>query len=148
MADRDAASREQEIHDRLDEEFDVEDGIQAFAASLASDELDAISAATDWAPIHTRIKRLSGLKAGERAGWAYDLSRWPLLALIWFLISTEFLLYIGVRQIVNFLEYSTYWWGRKNKLRRALRDAGSYEEWKSAALRMDDRECHTEGALT
>ena len=96
-----------------------------------------------------------------REGWAYDITRWPLLSLIFFLIGLEFAAYVLTRQLVNLVEWSVYcafqllgdvlWssnktartgWGKKGRLRAALQTAPTYEAWKEAALNMDDRQCN------
>jgi len=72
----------------------------------------AIRSASDWAPIKQKIKKSAAQGGGRkdvvREGWAYDLSRWPLLSLLFTLITFEFLGYILVRQLVNVVEWGFY----------------------------------------
>jgi len=62
------------------------------------------------------------------------------LGLIFIVIFCEFGLYVITRQIVNGWEWLVALLGRGHKrtLRRKLRAAKSWEEWKKAALEMDD----------
>lgn len=95
----------------------------------------------DWAPIHQRVKRGSTLRANRdvvRSSISYDLSRWPLLGLLFMLITFEFFAYIFVRQCVNIMEHGWYWLGKRSRLRAALRQAVDYDAWKLAATKMDD----------
>ena len=110
-----------------------------------------IRAVSDFAPIHERIKR--GPKRRRdivREGWAYHVSRWPLLGLVFSLIGLEFLGYLFVRQLVNLIEYvssckpaltssedqlpwliallSLAGHGTRGRLRLALRSAKTYDE--------------------
>ncbi|GAA5898367.1 hypothetical protein JCM6882_000138 [Rhodosporidiobolus microsporus] len=100
--------------------------------------VEKISAVSDFAPIKQRVKR--GPKRRKdvvREGWAYHVSRWPLLLLIFFIILLEFLAYLFVRQMVNVIEFFSSWRGERGRLRLALRNAKTYEEWKSVALALD-----------
>ncbi|KAA1089655.1 hypothetical protein PGT21_026173 [Puccinia graminis f. sp. tritici] len=73
-----------------------------------------------------------------REGWAYHISRWPLLTLIGVAFMFEFLIYVSVRQIVRLFETLMSWRAQEGRLRRKLRAAETYEEWKAAALELDD----------
>ncbi|PLW06532.1 hypothetical protein PCASD_05381 [Puccinia coronata f. sp. avenae] len=73
-----------------------------------------------------------------REGWAYHISRWPLLTLIGLAFMFEFLIYISVRQIVRLFETLMSWRAHEGRLRRKLQAAQSYEEWKQAALELDE----------
>lgn len=79
------------------------------AADAASGEMsqpERISAVSDFAPIYQRIKsKRKRRRDVVREGWAYHVSRWPLLLIIFLVIALEFLTYLLVRQIVNFVEY-------------------------------------------
>lgn len=87
-----------------------------------------------------------GGRGGRRAassgasGWSYQIGRWPLLGFIFLVIFLEFLLYVLVRQVVNVWEALVGATGssRKRYLTNRLRNAQSWEEWKSAAAQMDD----------
>ncbi|KAF8621611.1 hypothetical protein AX15_007631 [Amanita polypyramis BW_CC] len=53
-------------------------------------------------------------------------------------IAVEFGLYVVIRQLVNTKEWFTAWRGQKGMLRKRLRAAKSYKEWKDAALDLDE----------
>ncbi|GAA5822287.1 hypothetical protein JCM11251_006289 [Rhodosporidiobolus azoricus] len=100
--------------------------------------VEKISAVSDFAPIKQKVRR--GPKRRKdvvREGWAYHVSRWPLLLLIFFIIFVEFLCYLVVRQMVNIIEFFGAWRGERGRLRLALRNAETYEEWKETALKLD-----------
>jgi len=73
-----------------------------------------------------------------REGWAYHISRWPLLSIIGLAFMFEFLIYISVRQIVRLFETLMSWRAQEGRLRRKLQAAESYDEWKKAALELDE----------
>lgn len=103
-----------------------------------------IAAASDFAPINQKISRKSKQKkggivdSGVREGFVFHALRWPLLIFIFIVISLEFLLYVLVRQLVNLIEYSIAWRGQKGQLRKRMRGATDYAQWKEAALAQDD----------
>ncbi|GAA5981920.1 hypothetical protein JCM11641_001942 [Rhodosporidiobolus odoratus] len=105
----------------------------------AGDEgVEKIRAVSDFAPIREKIRR--GPKRRKdvvREGWAYHVSRWPLLFLIFTIIFIEFLCYLLVRQMVNVIEFFSSWHGERGRLRVALRKARTFEEWKQRALSLD-----------
>ena len=70
-----------------------------------------------------------------------DLARWPLLLLIGLAIIVEVIAYILVRQLVNVLEWAWQFRGQRGKLRSLMREARTYDEWRDAALKMDERAC-------
>lgn len=123
-----------------------EDHIQVFAKALASideqDELgnvEHIRSVSDFAPIRERTKRNRGKRKDVvREGWAYHISRYPLLAFIFMAITLEFLTYIAVRQLVNVIEFFSGWRGRLGQLRLQLRRSRTFNEWKATALELDE----------
>ncbi|GAA5832997.1 hypothetical protein JCM3766R1_000390 [Sporobolomyces carnicolor] len=150
-----AGAKWDEWNDRacdMDRDWIDEDGIEVFRKAL-SDETDInsneppiekISSVSDFAPIKERVQRRPGAgstrrrrKDVTREGFAYHLSRWPLLGLIFTIIFLEFLAYLVVRQIVNIIEFCSAWRGERGKLRVALRNAKTFDEWKSRALALD-----------
>ncbi|MBW0491658.1 hypothetical protein O181_031373 [Austropuccinia psidii MF-1] len=72
-----------------------------------------------------------------REGWAYHISRWPILAIIGLAFIFEFLIYVLVRQIVKLFESLVSWSGTQARLRRNLKFAQNYQQWKSYALQLD-----------
>ncbi|KAG0659909.1 hypothetical protein C6P46_004849 [Rhodotorula mucilaginosa] len=107
---------------------------------------EKIIAASDWAPVKEQRRRRGGggssskpkkRKDVVREGWAYHISRWPLLGLIFLIIFLEFVAYLIVRQSVNTIEFFAGWRGERGRLRHKLRNAQTYEEWKRIALELD-----------
>ncbi|KAK0545350.1 hypothetical protein OC845_005136 [Tilletia horrida] len=103
-----------------------------------------ISAASDFAPVYERVqkrslKRLGKRKvdSGTREGILYQLLRFPLLLCVFLVIAIEFSLYVLVRQLVNIVEYAIAFRGQKGRLRKRLRAAQTWEEWKTVALELD-----------
>ncbi|PVF96499.1 patatin-domain-containing protein [Serendipita vermifera] len=150
--------------DDLEANFIDESHIESFAAALQADDegsdaetsgptspivpptpkpgrVRKISALSDFAPIQTKVKR-SGkrrrIKTGTQREFIFQLARWPLLFFIGIVIFGEFGLYVAIRQIVNTMEWLFAWRGRKYILRQKLRNAKTYEEWKEAALTLDN----------
>ncbi|TNY17939.1 acyl transferase/acyl hydrolase/lysophospholipase [Rhodotorula diobovata] len=103
------------------------------------DQPERIVAASDWAPVKERKRSRGPRKRKDvvREGWAYHVSRWPLLLLIFFIIFLEFVAYLVVRQLVNVIEFFAGWRGERGRLRLALRHAETYDEWKTRALALD-----------
>ncbi|KAF7965985.1 hypothetical protein HWV62_40557 [Athelia sp. TMB] len=100
-----------------------------------------VSALSDFAPVNQRVRKRrkrEKLPDGKRQDWLFVLLRWPLLLFILAFIAGEFGLYVFIRQLVNGKEWLLAWRGRKGALRKQLRAARSYEEWKKAALAMDE----------
>ncbi|KIJ20048.1 hypothetical protein PAXINDRAFT_174571 [Paxillus involutus ATCC 200175] len=98
-----------------------------------------VSALSDFAPINLKVKRRrKGEKSPDhKQDWLFLLVRWPLLFFIFTIIAAQFGLYIFIRQVVNTKEWLSAWRGRKGELRRRLRAARTYKEWKEAALTLD-----------
>ncbi|KAJ3576197.1 hypothetical protein NP233_g582 [Leucocoprinus birnbaumii] len=104
-----------------------------------------VSALSDFAPIHLRVDK-SVSKARKRKykhrrhDWWFLVLRWPLLIFIFLFISAEFGLYVLIRQMVNGKEWITACEGRgkKGRLRKKMRAAQTYEEWKEAAMALDE----------
>ncbi|GAA5983516.1 hypothetical protein JCM5350_000258 [Sporobolomyces pararoseus] len=124
-----------------------EQGIEVFRQALSDEAnessnnapIEKISSVSDFAPIQERVSRRRGGRRKDvtREGFAYHLSRWPLLGLIFTIIVLEFLGYLLVRQTVNLIEWLSAWRGERGKLRNELRNAKTFEEWKSRALALD-----------
>ncbi|GAA5927972.1 hypothetical protein JCM3775_002778 [Rhodotorula graminis] len=124
-----------------------EDDMRAFQQALSDepnpgadqDQPEKIVAASDWAPVKERKRSKNPRKRKDvvREGWAYHISRWPLLLLIFVIIIFEFLSYLAIRQMVNVIEFFAGWRGERGRLRLALRNATTYDEWKTRALALD-----------
>ncbi|KAL4081889.1 acyl transferase/acyl hydrolase/lysophospholipase [Scleroderma yunnanense] len=122
--------------------FDVdyvdESHIDAFVAALHADELsgvDNLGAASPSTrpstpvPHSPRIQKVSALS---------DFAPVNLKLFIFAAIFVQFGLYVLIRQLVNTKEWLTAWRGRKGLLRKRLRAARTYDEWKEAALALDE----------
>lgn len=86
---------------------------------------------------HKPLKPPKPRKDIVREGWAYHISRWPLLIIIGLAFLLEFLIYISVRQIVRLFETLMSWRAQEARLSRKLQSAQTYEEWKRTALELD-----------
>ncbi|CED83697.1 patatin-domain-containing protein [Phaffia rhodozyma] len=101
--------------------------------------VEKLKSVSDFAPINTRIRKRSKKKtSGAKAGFSYRVARYPLLFLILGMIFFEFGFYVATRQIVNVFEFFIGLFGQKRNLRHKLRYAKTFEEWKEAALEMDE----------
>ncbi|KAH9943430.1 acyl transferase/acyl hydrolase/lysophospholipase [Epithele typhae] len=99
-------------------------------------------------PMHLSPPPSSGIASGRRKRlprtprkgreWLYLILRWPLLSLILLFISVQFGMYVLIRQLVNAKEWASAWRGRRGVLRKRLRHARSYQDWKDAALALDE----------
>ncbi|KDQ21031.1 hypothetical protein BOTBODRAFT_27050 [Botryobasidium botryosum FD-172 SS1] len=157
-----ASSAASDADDLLYADYVNEEHILAFARALESDDTEhdgssavspvpgsptsgrsslgrvrRVSALSDFAPIHQKVKRRRRSYSPGGQGGLYTLLRWPLLILLFVLIFAEFGLYVLIRQIVNAFEWLVAWRGRKGALRAKLRSATTYAEWKEAARVLD-----------
>lgn len=149
----------------FDADYVDESHIDAFVAALRSDELGGtdllaaaspnihpstpvphsprvqkVSALSDFAPVYLKVKRR---RKGEkpavlRQDWLFLILRWPLLCFIFAVIFVQFSFYVVIRQLVNTKEWLTAWRGPKGLLRKRLRAAQTYDEWKAAAQALDE----------
>ncbi|KAF9438557.1 hypothetical protein BGZ76_006939 [Entomortierella beljakovae] len=127
----------------LEQEYINEDHILAFKQALedsvhSETSAELISAVTDFIPVQQTPKRTRSRKSPNKyKGFSFTILRIPLLTLIFSIMAIEFFLYVSLRQIVNFWEYFVTWRGRRNRLRKDLRNASTYGEWKDAAQKLD-----------
>ncbi|KAI1320009.1 hypothetical protein EDD11_002340 [Mortierella claussenii] len=134
-------------HDRIPEfeqNYVNEDHMKAFRQALeesvvSETSAELISAVTDFIPVQQKpSKRARQQRMPKKYnGYSYTLLRIPLMVLIFSIIAVEMWIYVSVRQIVNFWEYFVTWRGRRNRLRKDLRNATTYGKWKAAAQRLD-----------
>ncbi|KDR83709.1 hypothetical protein GALMADRAFT_664741 [Galerina marginata CBS 339.88] len=97
-----------------------------------------VSALSDFAPVNLKVKRRRKKeRQDKRSDYLFLLLRWPLLSFIFLFIMAEFGLYVMIRQLVNTKEWITAWRGQKGRLRKNMRSARSYAEWKEAAVVLD-----------
>ncbi|CAO1618271.1 unnamed protein product [Sympodiomycopsis kandeliae] len=101
-----------------------------------------IAAVSDFAPVRERTTSRRGAKSagdtGRREGLIYSILRWPLLVVIFITIGLEFFAYVLTRQIVNVVEWAIAHRGKKGVLRRKMRKAQTFDEWRETALELDD----------
>ncbi|KAG0273945.1 hypothetical protein BGZ95_010258 [Linnemannia exigua] len=130
----------------FEQTFVNEEHMQAFRHALDDSVLsessaELISAVTDFIPVQqtpTSNKRKQHKSQRRKYnGYSYTLLRVPLMALIFGIIAVEMWMYVCIRQIVNMWEYFVTWRGRRNQLRKDLRNATTYGKWKAAAQRLD-----------
>ncbi|KAF8913930.1 acyl transferase/acyl hydrolase/lysophospholipase [Gymnopilus junonius] len=115
-----------------------------------------VSALSDFAPVNLKVKRRrKRTRPEKRNDYLFLLLRWPLLVglaislklakklishrkfFIFLFILAEFGFYIIIRQLVNTKEWISAWRGRKGLLRKKMRSARTYDEWKEAAIVLD-----------
>jgi DNA-dependent RNA polymerase auxiliary subunit epsilon len=136
-------SLQRERPPEFDKEYAEEDTINTFRRALEEADAQAveyISSVNDFAPIREKVRKSSKKRRDiTREGWAYHVSRWPLLVLVFTLITLEFLAYILVRQLVNVIELFSGWRGDIGRLRLKLRRSKSYADWKDTAIQLDER---------
>ncbi|TFY57916.1 hypothetical protein EVJ58_g6735 [Rhodofomes roseus] len=127
----------------LDADYVDEAHIQAFSQALQTEDFDLNDEApnvTNFAPVNVKVKRRRkpSQTQHKRQEWLYIVVRWPLLSFIFLFIAIEFGMYILIRQMVNAKEWLSAWRGRKGVLRQRLRSVQTYQEWKDAALVLDE----------
>lgn len=108
-----------------------------------SQRVRKVSALSDFAPVNQKVRKHRKKSANAKVNtkgqeWMYLILRWPLLTIIFLLIAFEFGMYVLIRQLVNTKEWLIAWRGRKGELRRRLRNARNYQEWKEAAIALDE----------
>ncbi|KAJ6539378.1 patatin-like phospholipase domain-containing protein [Mycena capillaripes] len=110
-----------------------------------SSRVRKVSALSDFAPVNLKVKRRKrkdkihqSHRKSPKHDWTFVLFRWPLLAFIFLFIAAEFGFYVFLRQLVNVKEWLSAWRGKKGLLRKKLRASRTYEEWKEAALVLDE----------
>ncbi|KAG2152274.1 patatin-domain-containing protein [Suillus cothurnatus] len=140
----------------FDSAYVNESHIQAFINALQSDDLDGhdalsaasphtvpsspvpqsprvrkVSALSDFAPINLKVKRKrKGDKStGRRQEWSFLVLRWPLL------VSINISLSVPLN--IHPLPVLDIWRGQKGLLRKRLRGARTYQEWKETAMMLD-----------
>ncbi|CAK9435448.1 uncharacterized protein LODBEIA_P01750 [Lodderomyces beijingensis] len=118
---------------------------------------DLISSKNDWFPINSKeyqprkpkgkgkasnkqrrtSSTLKNLQNEFRNSASFTLLRWPILTCVFIWITILGLFYFLVRVYVALSEYFFTWTGERKKLRDALRNSNSYEEWVQNAKKLD-----------
>lgn len=143
----------------FDNDFVNPDDYEEFARALAAPETSPsaedltappaapttfFTALNDWRPIHQRVRRNKKQKRPPRRGkdetregFVYVLLKWPLLILVfgWLLVLS--ILYALTRLYIYLYEHWVTWRGRRERLRKQLQRATSYEDWVRAAKELD-----------
>ncbi|KAF8195858.1 acyl transferase/acyl hydrolase/lysophospholipase [Mycena galopus ATCC 62051] len=111
-------------------------------STTSSFRIRKVSALSDFAPVNLKVKkrkRKDKLHHPKgRHDWTFVVFRWPLLGFIFLFIAAQFGFYVFLRQLVNVKEWFSAWRGKKGLLRKKLRASQTYEEWKEAALVLDE----------
>ncbi|KAF2672759.1 patatin-domain-containing protein [Microthyrium microscopicum] len=140
-----------------DNAFTPEEDIAAFANALSApepspsqDDLTAltpvsrgtfVTALNDWRPVRQRVrKRKKKPTRGRdetREGYLYNVLKWPFL-----LTVLGWIIFLGVSYLFTRLYIFTYehwitWRGRREVLRRSLREQMTYQDWVRAATKLD-----------
>ena len=125
--------------------FINDDDLREFEKALHAPEALSLVAINDWRPIHQRVRKLGKrrpsarrTKDETREGFVYTLMKWPLLiiASTWIVVLSG--LYILTRLYIFLYEHFVAWTGQRQRLRRALGSTQNYEEWKEAAVTLDN----------
>ncbi|KAI5301343.1 hypothetical protein KEM56_001811 [Ascosphaera pollenicola] len=118
--------------------------LDRFQAALAAHDSLPLVALNDWMPIHQRVRRPDGLKSAPqrskdetREGYLYTILKWPLLFFVAGWILGLCLLYLLTRSYIALYEHFFTWTGKRENLRRKLRESDNYEAWKEAARNLD-----------
>jgi predicted acylesterase/phospholipase RssA len=103
-----------------------------------------ITALNDWRPIHQRVRRKGKAKKvllrgkdETREGFVYVLLKWPLLNLVFGWLLFLSIAYGLTRFYIYVYEHFVAWRGQRQRLRKRLQNASSYEEWTNAAKELD-----------
>ncbi len=142
-----------------DDDFVEPEHFQAFANALAAPEtspsaedltspqLEAktfFSALNDWRPVHRRVRRRRKSKAPPRRGkdetregFVYIFLKWPLLFIVlgWLLFLS--IIYVFTRFYIYLYEQVITWRGNRQRFRRQLQQATSYQDWIRSAKKLD-----------
>lgn len=145
----------------FDNDFITDQDITEFAKALqapetspSTEDLTApqpeqqkfITALNDWRPVHQRVKRRKNGKHKKpprrgkdetREGIFYEVLKYPLLILVFGWLAFLSIAYVLTRFYIYAYEHSVTWRGRRQRLRRRLQEARSYEDWIKGAEELD-----------
>lgn len=133
-----------------DHEFLASGHLDEFAKALIAPDTDSFVSLNDWKPVHQRVRRkLPHAPTGRRRrkprrsrdetreGFMYTIFKWPLLLIILSWIVGLGASYWLTRLYVWAYEGLVTWRGSRQRLRRRVRSATSYEDWRRAAQELD-----------
>ena len=128
----------------FDTDFITKDELEAFAQALAAPTTAPVTALNDWRPVHQKIKKPKRRKSSRRSkdetreGFVYSILYWPLLFFVLGWIVFLFIAYNLIRVYIYAYEHLFSWTGKRQRLRRQLQQAASYDQWKEDALALDN----------
>ncbi|KAF2876877.1 lipid particle protein [Massariosphaeria phaeospora] len=103
-----------------------------------------ITALNDWRPVHQRVRRRKKHKNPARRGtdetregFVYVLLKWPLLIVVFGWLLFLSIAYVFTRLYIYLYEHWVTWRGRRQKLRKKLQNAATYEDWLQGAKELD-----------
>lgn len=103
-----------------------------------------ITALNDWRPIHQRVRRRKKHKKAPRRGKdetregiVYVILKWPLLIVVFGWLFFLGVAYALTRLYIYLYEHWVTWRGRRQRLRKQLQSAVSYEKWIQGAKELD-----------
>jgi len=122
--------------------------------SKKSADAEFITALNDWRPIRQRVrdskqppshastkaKRRKKPRRGRdetREGWTYSVLKYPFLVTVFVWLFFLGLSYLLTRLYIYAYEQYVTWRGKRERLRKSLRQQTSYEEWVRAAKDLD-----------
>ena len=133
-----------------DHEFLESGHLDEFAKALTAPDTDSFVSLNDWKPVRQRVRRkLPQAPTGRRRrkprrsrdetreGFMYTIFKWPLLLIILSWIVGLGASYWLTRLYVWAYEGLVTWRGSRQRLRRRVRSATSYEGWRRAAQELD-----------
>ncbi|KAK4545577.1 hypothetical protein LTR36_002927 [Oleoguttula mirabilis] len=116
-------------------------------------DTEFITALNDWRPVHQRVrgkqkpthaitkaKRKKKVRRGRdetREGWTYSLMKYPLLLMVLGWLVFLGASYMLTRLYIYWYEQYVTWRGKRQRLRKNLRQQTSYEEWVKSAKELD-----------
>ncbi|PHH60697.1 hypothetical protein CDD81_1349 [Ophiocordyceps australis] len=117
-----------------------------------------ITAQNDWAPVNSKVyrgrkgRRKGGRRRGRstvegllgtrtkdetREGYLYQLLKWPLLLFVSGWLVCLSMAYLATRWYIWGYEHFFAWRGRRETLRRNMRQTSNYQDWVLAARKLD-----------
>jgi hypothetical protein len=127
----------------FDKTFITRDELEAFAQALEAPTTAPVTALNDWGPVYQKIKKLKRRRTPRRSkdetreGWVYSVLYYPLLIFVLGWIIFLFGAYNIIRLYIYVYEHFYSWTGQRQRLRRQLQDADTYEMWRQGAIALD-----------
>ncbi|OAL28217.1 hypothetical protein AYO20_09545 [Fonsecaea nubica] len=127
-----------------DTDFIRREDLKSFAEALTAPSTEPVTALNDWGPVRQRVKRsrvrrkaAPRSKDETREGFVYTILYYPLLLIVCGWIVFLFIIYNLTRLYIYAYEHVFSWTGERERLRRQLQQATTYDEWQEAAHRLD-----------